>query len=181
MANPIDPPSGGYFRSELDDGQVVEIDGSTILDPATGADLPGVLLRMSRTRAHALSHVLDDWAQIALVFATLRSSEPTERTLAWTLNAAAAAAGDPEAMRCASRVPGMPSPQQRVAAATVLRDREQRITAIQRIAIVDAAARWLTEDAGEELAQALLQAVCAQPITANFAYLALIEQPEAAQ
>ena len=48
------------------------------------------------------------------------------------------------------------------------------------IAVVDSAARWLAEDAGEELARALLQAACAETTTANFAYLALIEQPGAA-
>jgi hypothetical protein len=46
--------------------------------------------------------------------------------------------------------------------------------------VVDAAARWLAEDAGEDLAEALLQAVCSDTATANFVYLALIEQPETA-
>jgi hypothetical protein len=43
--------------------------------------------------------------------------------------------------------------------------------------VVDSAARWLAEDAGEELAQALLEAVCTEPTTASFVYLALIDQP----
>jgi hypothetical protein len=62
----------------------------------------------------------------------------------------------------------------------VLRERERRMTPVQRIAVVDAAARWLAEDAGEDLAEALLQAVCSDTATANFVYLALIEQPETA-
>ncbi len=178
MANHTDPPAGP-FRAELDDGQVVEADGSIVTDPASGAAEPAILLRMSRARAHTLAHILDDWSRTALVFATLRSSEVTERALAWTLDAGAAAAGDPEAIRCALRVAETPSAAQRLAATAVLSEREHRISPVQRIAVVDAAARWLAEDAGEELAHALLEAVCTERTTANFVYLALIDQPEA--
>jgi len=176
MANPTDP-SAGQFRAELEDGQIVEADGTTIDDPASGVPAPAVLLRMSRARAHVLAHVLDDWCHAALVFATLRSSEVTERALAWTLEAGAAAAGDPDAARCARLVTETPSASQRLAAVNVLQEREGRMSAVQRIAIVDAAARWLAEDAGGELAQALLQAACSRTATANFVYLALIERP----
>ena len=132
---------------------------------------------MTPARAHTLAHVLDDWCRAALLFATVRSTEATERALAWTLETGAAAAGDPDAARCPRDRPEAPSAAQRLAAVAVLRDRDQRITPVQRIAVIDAAARWLAEDAGEELAQALLQAACADAITANFAYLALIEPP----
>jgi hypothetical protein len=175
MANPTEPP--GRFRAELGDGQIVETDGSTVTDPVSGAAVPAVLLRMTRARAHTLAHVLEDWSRVALVFATLRSSGPTERALAWTLEAGAAAAGDPAASRCTLPTPQMPSLAQRMAALTVLGQRQSSISPIQRIAIVDAAARWLAEDAGEELARALLEAVCTQRTTAHFVYLALIEPP----
>ncbi|MGH3260323.1 MAG: hypothetical protein ACRDOU_33815 [Streptosporangiaceae bacterium] len=176
MANPTDPPAG-HFRAELDDGQIVESDGSTITDPGTGAPETAVVLRMTAKRAHVLAHVLEDWCRVALVFATLRSSEATERALAWTLEVGAAAAGDPEAGRHALLIPDMPSASQRLAAVAVLRERETTITPMQRIAVVDAAARWLGEDSGEELARALLEAVCSGRMTANFVYLALIEPP----
>ncbi|HCU93568.1 MAG TPA: hypothetical protein DHU96_12900 [Actinobacteria bacterium] len=179
MANPTDPRPEP-FRAQLDDGQIVETDGSTVTDPASGSPVPAVLLRMSRTRAHTLAHLLDDWCRVARVYATLRSSEVTERALVWALEASAAATGDPEATRCALSGPQAPSVAQRLAAAAVLSEREHRINPVQRIAIVDAAARWLAEDAGEDLAEALLQAVCSDPVTANFVYLALIEQPEPA-
>jgi hypothetical protein len=179
MANPTDP-CAQPFRVELDDGQIVEADDSTVADPVSGSSVPAVLLRMSRTRAHMLAHLLDDWCRVARVFAALRSSEVTERALAWTLEASAAAAGDPEATRCALHVPDTPTATQRLAAVEVLRERERRMTPVQRIAVVDAAARWLAEDAGEDLAEALLQAVCSDTATANFVYLALIEQPETA-
>jgi hypothetical protein len=177
MANPIDPRAG-HFRTELDDGQVVETDGSTVVGPASGSPEPAVLLRMSRTLAHTLAHLLDDWCRVARVFATLRSSEVTERALVLALEASAAAAGDPEATRCTVFPPQTPSVVQRLAAAAVLTEREHRINPVQRIAVVDAAARWLAEDSGEDLAEALLQAVCSDTVTANFVYLALIEQPD---
>lgn len=178
MANPTDD---GPFRAELDDGQIIEADGSTIRDPASGAEVPAVVLRMSPARAHVLAHVLDDWSRAALIYATLRSSEVTERALAWTLEASAAATGDPEAGRCALRVAQTPTATQRLAAVAVLQQREPRISPVQRIAVVNAAARWLAEDAGEELAQALLQAVCTETTTAGFAYVALIDRPGLSQ
>jgi hypothetical protein len=181
MANPTDPPSPEQFRAELDNGQVVEADGSTVRDPASGSQVPAVLLRMTPARAHTLSHVLDDWSRMALVFATITSAEATERALAWTLEAGAAALGDPAATRCPRSQQRTPSAAQRLAAASVLADRDPRITPVQRVAVIDAAARWLAEDGGEELARALLDAVCADPITANFVYLALIEPPRTPQ
>jgi hypothetical protein len=42
----------------------------------------------------------------------------------------------------------------------VLKDREHQLSAIQRLAVVDSAARWLSDEAGDELAWALLAAVC---------------------
>ena len=84
MANPTDPPPG-RFRAELDDGQIVESDGSTITDPESGAAETAVVLRMTPKRAHVLAHILEDWSRVALIFATQHSSEATERALPWTL------------------------------------------------------------------------------------------------
>ncbi len=175
MANPTQPHPDPVFRAELDNGQIVEADGSTVADPATDSQVPAVLLRMTPARAHTLAHVLDDWCRVALVFATLRSAEVIERALAWTLENGAAALGDADAGHCPHSRPGAPSAAQRLAALSVLREREPGITPVQAIAVIDAAARWLAENAGEDLAQALLQVVCRDAITANFVYLALIE------
>ncbi len=174
MANPIQPRPE-IFRAELENGQIVEADGSTVADPATGSQVPAVLLRMTPARAHTLAHVLDDWSRCALVFATLSSAEVTERALAWTLENGATALGDADARRCPRSQPDAPSAPQRLAAVAVLREREPAITPIQGIAVIDAAARWLADGSGEDLAQALLQAACRDAITANFVYLALIE------
>jgi len=111
MANPTDSRPD-QFRAELDNGEVVEADGSTVQDPASGSQVPAVLLRMTPARAHTLAHVLDDWCRAALLFATVRSTEATERALAWTLETGAAAAGDPDAARCTRDRPEAPSARQ---------------------------------------------------------------------
>ena len=59
-------------------------------------------------------------------------------------------------------------------------EREAHLSAVQRLALVDAAAWWLSEpNGGEELAYALLAASCATEVTTEHAYLALITPPEA--
>ncbi len=105
MANPTQPRPDPLFRAELDNGQIVEADGSTVADPATDSQVPAVLLRMTPARAHTLAHVVDDWCRIALVFATLRSAEVTERALAWTLENGAAALGDADARALPAQSP----------------------------------------------------------------------------
>jgi hypothetical protein len=63
----------------------------------------------------------------------------------------------------------------RLAAVAVLGEREAHLSAVQRLALVDAAAWWLSEpNGGEELAYALLAASCAAEITTEHVYLALI-------
>ena len=52
-------------------------------------------------------------------------------------------------------------------------------SALQSLALVDAAASWLSEpNGGDQLAHALLGAACATDITAEHAYLALITSSE---
>ncbi len=45
---------------------------------------------------------------------------------------------------------------------------------VQRLALVDAAAWWLSEPNGDELAYALLAASCSEAVTTEHAYLVLI-------
>jgi hypothetical protein len=59
-------------------------------------------------------------------------------------------------------------------AVAVLGEREACLSAVQRLALVDAA-WWLSEpNGGEELAYALLAATCSEAVTTEHAYLALI-------
>jgi hypothetical protein len=104
VTNSIDVPEDG-LRVELDDGQIVETDGTTVVDPASGDQVPAVVLRMTRSRAHVLAHVLEDWSRVAFVFANLRSSaSPSGRWRVrstpgrrWLVTLA------PAVVRCASR------------------------------------------------------------------------------
>jgi hypothetical protein len=67
------------------------------------------------------------------------------------------------------------SHRQRLAAVAVLGEREARLSAVQRLALIDAAAWWLSEpNGGEEFAYALLAASCAAEVTTERVYLALI-------
>jgi hypothetical protein len=61
----------------------------------------------------------------------------------------------------------------------VLGEREAQLSAVQRLALVDAAAWWLSEpNGGEELAYALLAASCSTEVNTEHTYLALITPPE---
>jgi hypothetical protein len=65
--------------------------------------------------------------------------------------------------------------RQRLAAVAVLSEREAHLSAVQRLALVDAAAWWLSEpNGGEEFAYALLAASCTAEVTTEHVYLALI-------
>jgi hypothetical protein len=58
---------------------------------------------------------------------------------------------------------------------SVLGTRETHLSAVQRLAVVDAAAWWLTDpQGGDELAYALLAATCSADVTTEHVYLALI-------
>ena len=58
---------------------------------------------------------------------------------------------------------------------SILGEREAHLSAVQRLALIDAAAWWLSEpNGGEEFAYALLAASCAAGITTEHVYLALI-------
>jgi hypothetical protein len=69
--------------------------------------------------------------------------------------------------------------RQRLDAVAVLAERESRLSALQRLALVDAAAWWLSEpNGGDQLAHALLGAACTAEITTEQVYLALITPPD---
>jgi hypothetical protein len=74
--------------------------------------------------------------------------------------------------------PAPSSTGKRLAAVAVLGEREAHLSAVQRLALVNAAAWWLSEPNGsEELAYALLAATCSAEITTEHVYLALITPP----
>jgi len=175
MTNPTDP-AFLPFRVELDGGVVVEADGTTVVPAGEAAAVPELVLRMPAARAHSLAHLLDDWSR-ALGLVPANRAATADLVLSRTLEVAAAVLGDVGAMRCAARASGGVTAPQRLAAATVLAEREARLSAVQRVAVVDSVARWMDEDAGDELAYALLSAVCETDVTTNRVYVALLAPP----
>lgn len=165
------------LRVALDHGEVVELDGGTLT--IEDEEVPSVLLRLTAWRARSVARVLAEWSSVSQIFD--RSTRPhlDELTLSRTLELAATTLGDDDE-------PGLRSPrgtrtvsnQQRLAAVAVLGDREAHLSAVQRLALVDAVAWWLSDPrGGEELAYALLTATCSAAVTTEHVYLALITPP----
>ena len=165
MTDPIDH-SGERFRVELDGGAAVQAGPM-----ATGE--PGVTITLSAARAHSLAHLLTDWMS-AFRLAPDRADRPTAKVLSRAIEDAAAVLGEPGALACASRGRATITTVQRLAAMGVLHVREPALSPVERLAVVDAAARWMEEDAGDELAFALLSAACSSAIAANQAYVELL-------
>jgi hypothetical protein len=99
-----------------------------------------------------------------------------ELDLSRTLELAAAVLGDgDEPIVRSTRGARVIRNRQRLAAVAVLGEREAQLSAVQRLALVDAAAWWFSEpNGGEKLAYALLAASCSGAVTTEHAYLALI-------
>jgi hypothetical protein len=73
------------------------------------------------------------------------------------------------------RGPRIVPSRQCFAATAILGQREAHLSAVQRLALVDAAAWRLSEpNGGEELAYALLATSCAVEVTTEHVYLSLI-------
>jgi hypothetical protein len=166
MGDPTDSDAQ-RLRVELDGGVAVETTSSP------GTDAAVLLLRLPAARAHSLAHLLDDWSR-SFGLVPNRADRPSDRVLARALETVAAGLGEPGALRCQSRAAGGVSEPQRLAAVAVLAEREETLSPLQRLAAVEAAARYMDEEAGDELAYALLAAVCSTDSTTSHAYLALL-------
>ena len=170
----------GRVRLALDHGEVVELDGGTLI--LDGEESASVVLRLTPWRARALSWVLEEWSAVSRVFNRPPRLHIDELDLSRVLELASSAAGD-ESDGPAPAVrflpPGRSVPNRaRLAAVAVLAERESRLTTIQRLALVDAASWWLSEaQGGPQLAHALLDAACTDALAAEHAYLALITPP----
>ncbi|HEV7453480.1 MAG TPA: hypothetical protein VGO16_19310 [Pseudonocardiaceae bacterium] len=165
------------LRVALDHGEVMELDGGTV---ALGSDeSPSVVLRLTPWRARSVARVLEEWSAVSRVFHRAPRPILTEVELSRTLDLAASVLGDPEPAVPLMRGDRVVPSRQRLDAAAVLADRKTRLSALQRLALVDAAASWLSEpNGGEQLAHALLGAACTTDVTAEHVYLTLITPPE---
>jgi hypothetical protein len=138
----------------LDHGEVVELDGGTLI--LGSEEFPSVVLRLAPWRARSVAQVLAEWSSVSRIFRRASRPHLGELELSRTLALAAATIGDRDQ-------PIMQSPRdsrvvphgQRLAVVAVLSEREPQLSAIQRLALVDAAAWWLSErNGGEQLAYA---------------------------
>ncbi|MGH3522022.1 MAG: hypothetical protein ACRDU4_04135 [Mycobacterium sp.] len=165
------------LRVALDHGEVVELDGGTLV--LGDEESPSVVLRLTPWRARSVARVLEEWSAISRVFHRAPQPILTEVELSRTLDLAASVLGDPEPTDPLVRGDRVVPSRQRLDAVTVLAERESQLSALQRLALVDAAASWLSEpNGGEQLAHALLGAACTTEVTAEHTYLALITPPE---
>ncbi|MGH3965637.1 MAG: hypothetical protein ACRDRY_20680 [Pseudonocardiaceae bacterium] len=180
MTNPMqsDPDR---LRVALDHGEVVELDGGTLV--LDGAESPSVVLRLAPWRARSVARVLQEWSSVSRIFLRAARLHLDELDLSRTLELAAAVFGDvDEPILRSPRGSRIVPNRQRLAAVAILGEREAQLSAVQRLALVDAAAWWLSEpNGGEELAYALLSASCSAEVTTEHVYLALIaptDQPD---
>lgn len=163
------------LRVVLDHGEVVELDDGTLV--LKDQESPSVVLRLAPWRARSVARVLQEWSSVSRIFHHSTRPHLDELDLSRTLELAAAAVlgSSEEPIVRSSRGPRVIPNRQRLAAVAVLGEREAHLSAVQRLALVDAAAWWLSElNGGEELAYALLAASCAAEITTEHVYLALI-------
>ena len=166
------------LRVVLDHGEVVELDGGTLV--LDGEESPSVVLRLAPWRARSIARVLEEWTSVSRIFHYSTRPYLEELDLSRTLKLAAAVlgGGDEPIVRSPRGAHLIPS-RQRLAAVAVLGEREAHLSAVQRLALVDAAAWWLSEPkGGEEFAYALLAASCTAEVTTEHVYLALITPPD---
>ncbi|MGH4008667.1 MAG: hypothetical protein ACRDTH_11035 [Pseudonocardiaceae bacterium] len=165
------------IRVALDHDEVVELDGGTVT--IDGTESPSVVLRLAPWRARSVARILEEWSAVSRVFTRVTQPSLDELDLSRTLQLAASALGDGDEplLRCPRGTRIIPSGQ-RLAAVAILSEREAQLSAVQRLALVDAAAWWLAEpNGGPELAHALLAATCSEAVTTEHVYLALITPP----
>ena len=161
------------IRVVLDHGEVVELDGGTLaLDDE---ESPSVVLRLAPWRARSVARVLQEWSSVSRIFQHPTRRHLDELELSRTLELAAAVLDDSSESILRDRRGARIIPnRQRLAAVAVLGEREERLSAVRRLALVDAAA-WLSEpNGGQEFSCALLAASCTAEVTTEHVYLALI-------
>jgi hypothetical protein len=166
------------IRVALDHGEVVELDGGTLV--LDGEESPSVVLRLAPWRARSVARVLEEWSSTSRIFNRPARPHMDELGLSRTLELAAAVLGEGNEpiVRFPRGTRTIPSGQ-RLAAVAVLGEREAQLSAVQRLALVDAAAWWLSDpNGGQELAYALLAASCSEEVTTEHVYLALITPPD---
>lgn len=127
------------LRVVLDHGEVVELDGGTLV--LDGQESPSVVLRLSPWRARSVARALEEWSSVSRIFHHPGRPHLDELDLSRTLELAASALGDgDEPLLRSPRGTRTVSNRQRLAAVAILGEREAHLSAVQRLALVDTAA-----------------------------------------
>jgi hypothetical protein len=148
MPNPRQPDPN-RIRMVLDHGEVVELDGGTLI--LDGQESPSVVLRLAPWRARSVARVLHEWSSVSRIFHHPTRPHLDELELSRTLELAAEVLGadnepNVRSLRGSRIIPN----RQRLAAVAVLGEREAQLSGVQRLALVDAAEWWLSEPNGGE-------------------------------
>jgi hypothetical protein len=118
------------LRVALDHGEVVELDGGTLV--LDGEESPSVVLRLAPWRARSVARVLQEWSSASRIFHHTTRPHLDELDLSRTLALAAAVlgAGDEPTIR-SPRGTRVITNRQRLAAVAVLGEREAHLSAVQ--------------------------------------------------
>ena len=136
-----------HVRVALDHGDVLELDGATL--SVDNEQTPTLLLRLTVGRAWSMARILAEWSAVAQTFTRTARPYLDELDLSRTLELAAAVLDNSDETTLHSpRGAREVSQRQRLAAVALLGSRETHLSAVQRIALVDAAAWWLTTPTG---------------------------------
>lgn len=167
------------IRVALDHGEAVELDGGTLV--LDGEESPSVVLRLAPWCARSVARVLQEWSSVSQIFQHPTRPHLNELALSRTLELVAAALGDSdEPIMRSPRGSRVITNRQRLAAVAILGEREAHLSAVERLALIDAAAWWLSDpNGGEEFAYALLAASCGTEVTTEHVYLILIAPSDA--
>jgi hypothetical protein len=106
------------LRVVLDHGEVVELDGGTLV--LDGEESPSVLLRLAPWRARSVARVLAEWSSVSRIL---------------ELAAAVLGEGDEPILRSSRGSRVIPN-RQRLAAVAILGEREKHLSAVQRLALI---------------------------------------------
>ena len=114
------------LRVVLDHGEVVELDGGTLV--LQGEESASVVLRLTPWRARAVARVLEEWWAVSRIFSRPTRALVDEVTLSRMLELAASMVGDREdpGLDFPRSIRAVPS-RQRLAAVAVLAEQESPV------------------------------------------------------
>jgi ribosomal protein L34E len=157
------------IRVVLDHGDVVKLDGGTLV--LDGEESLSVVLRLAPWRARSVAGCCRSGRR----YHGSSTTRPSHISTSWTCHGCWSwlLRSSVTAIRRSPRGSRVIPNRRRLAAVAILGEREAHLSAVQRLALIDAAAWWLSEpNGGEEFAYALLAASCAAEITTEHVYLA---------